>query len=167
MKKSLYVLFSLILLSAAGAFAQSDLNIKAKVDEVSAIIAEHQSPLEEIKATLAEHQAHLDERIIVLKYHAGNKEVQDASRLVVNAVDTYYKAVEEKIKVYEAVWFEQTRNIIAIYTYYGELNEASGGGNNELSAFVEKHSRYLDLIANIKSDMSGVYTSLITIKNAI
>lgn len=167
MKLFTIALFVALALSFGALQAQSDLNIKAKVDEVSAIIQEHKAPLEEIQEALSGHQAHLSERIIVLKYHAGNKEVQDASRLVVTKVEEYYKAVEAKIASYEAVWFEQTRNLIAIYTYYGHLREASGGGATELSDFVTLHDRYLELIASIKSDMSIVYTDLQTIKNAI
>jgi hypothetical protein len=164
MKKTVFLFCLLLTFGLANA---QDLNLKAKIDEVTAIINEHKSPLEEMKEKLGEHQAHLDERIITLKYHAGNKEVQDACRLVVTNIELYYKSVEEKIKQYESVWFEQSRNLIAIYTHYGKQVEASGGSQNDLSPFVDQHSDYLDLIANIKSDMSGVYTSLVTIKNAI
>lgn len=167
MKHLTIALLTVLALSFGALKAQSDLNIKAKVDEVTAIINEHKTPLEEIQKALAGHQEHLSERIIVLKYHAGNKEVQDASRLVVTKVEEYYKAVETKIATYESVWFEQTRNLIAIYTHYGHLREASGGGATELGDFVTLHDRYLELIANIKSDMSIVYTDLTTIKNAI
>lgn len=167
MKKiSLPLFVGFFMLLSTFSFGQ-DVNLKVKVDEVSGIINEHKAPLEEMKAKLAEHQAHLDERIITLKYHAGNKEVQDACRLVVNTVETFYKSVDEKIKQYESVWFEQSRNIISIYTEYGKQIEANGGGTAELSSFVKLHSDYLDLIANLKSDMSGVYTSLVTIKNSI
>lgn len=166
MKKTILSLVFLLALGLSGLFAQ-DLNLKAKLDEVTTIINEHKAPLEEMKAKLGEHQAHLEERIITLKYHAGNKEVQDACRLVVTNIEAYYKGVEEKIKQYESVWFEQSRNLIAIYTHYGQELEASGGGQNDVSPFVDLHSDYLDLIANIKSDMSGVYTDMQTIKNAI
>jgi hypothetical protein len=167
MKHLPIALLTVLLFSFGALQAQPDLNIKAKVDEVSAIINEHKAPLEEMQQALGGHQVHLSERIIVLKYHAGNKEVQDASRLVVTRVEEYYKAVEAKIATYEAVWFEQTRNLIAIYTHYGHLREASGGGATELSDFVTLHDRYLELIASIKGDMSIVYTDLTTIKNAI
>jgi hypothetical protein len=167
MKNFASALLAVLLLNFGALSAQSDLNIKAKVDEVAAIINEHKAPLEEVKEALEGHQTHLEERIIVLKYHAGNKEVQDASRLVVTRVEEYYKAVESKIASYESVWFEQTRNMIAIYTHYGHLREATGGGATDLSDFVTLHDRYLELIASIKSDMSMVYTNLQTIKNAI
>lgn len=163
--KKLYFVFCLLFLNVFLLNAQTD--VSERTSEVGAIIDEHTGPLGEYQTTLAEHKTHLEERIIVLKYHKTNKEVQEASGLVVGTIEDYYKAVTEKIQEYESVWFDQTRNIIAIYTRYGELREATGGGQNDLSSFVDKHVRYLDLLENVKSDLIGVYTDLQFIKNNI
>jgi hypothetical protein len=162
------LLFAICILSfsAAIAFGQ-DAAIASKTQEVIAIIDEHTPVLEEFAVKLGEHKTHLDERIIVLKYHKTNKEVQEASRLVVTNTETYYQSVVLKVQEFESQWFDQTRNIIAIYTKYGELRESTGGGSNDLSDFVDKHLHYLDLLENIKSDLIGVYTDITTIKNAI
>ncbi len=141
--------------------------LQTQVGEVTAIIEEHTPFLEEYQATLSQHKTHLEERIIVLKYHKDNKEVIDASGLVVRGVEEYYNNVTKKVQEYESVWFDQTRNLIAIYTQYGVNKEATGGGANELKEFAEKHSRYLDLLENLKSDLIGVYTDLSYIKNSI
>jgi hypothetical protein len=148
---------------AVGQNASTD----SKITEVASIINEHSPILEEFQVTLGEHKVHLEERIIVLKYHKGNKEVSEASRLVINTIEAYYNSVSQKVQQYESVWFDQTRNIIAIYTRYGELKEATGSGNNDLQDFTTKHSRYLDLLDNVKSDLIGVYTDLSFIKNNI
>ena len=162
------VAFAICILLAAvsSAFAQ-DAATDGKTQEVLAIIDEHTPVLEEFAVKLGEHKTHLDERIIVLKYHKTNKEVQEASRLVVANTETYYQSVVLKVQQFESQWFDQTRNIIAIYTKYGELREASGGGSNSLQDFVDKHLHYLDLLENIKRDLIGVYTDITTIKNAI
>ena len=152
--------------SAVGVFAQ-DAATASKTQEVMAIIDRHTPILEEFAVKLDEHKNHLDERIIVLKYHKTNKEVQEASRLVVSNVETYYTSCKTKVQEFESEWFDQTRNIIAIYTKYGELREATGGGANALQDFSDKHMHYLDVLENIKSDLIGVYTDLSTIKNAI
>lgn len=151
---------------ALQAFGQ-DAAVASKIQEVVAVIEKHTPILEEIATKLGEHKTHLDERIIVLKYHASNKEVQDASRTVVTSVETYYLSAVAKVQEFESQWFDQTRNLIAIYTRYGELREANGGGANSLQDFVDKHLHYLDLLENIKSDLVGVYADISTIKNAI
>ncbi|HHG86113.1 MAG TPA: hypothetical protein ENJ82_15295 [Bacteroidetes bacterium] len=162
------IILSILLLGGIyGISLAQSANVNAKVEEVLSIIEEHTPILEEFKTTLGEHKIHLEERIIVLKYHKGNKEVTEASGLVVNTIETYYQAVTEKVQQYEAVWFEQTRNIIAIYSRYGALSEATGGGHNDLQDFVDQHSRYLDMLDNIKSDLIAVYTDLSFIKNNI
>lgn len=157
---------SILLFSATLALGQ-DAAMDSKTQEVLTIINEHTPVLEEFAVKLGEHKVHLDERIIVLKYHKTNKEVQEASRQVVANTETYYNSVVQKVQQFESQWFDQTRNIIAIYTRYGELREASGGGSNNLNGFVDQHLHYLDLLENIKSDLIGVYTDLTTIKNAI
>ena len=151
----------------AGFAAAQDASTTSKTQEVAAIIDEHTPVLEEFAVKLGENKVFLDERIIVLKYHRSNKEVQEASRSAVANVETYYNSVVLKVQQFESQWFDQTRNIIAIYTKYGELREASGGNANDLQDFVDKHMHYLDLLENIKSDLIGVYTDLTTIKNAI
>jgi hypothetical protein len=165
MKTTIFAL-TLLLASFATAFAQ-DAATASKTQEVLAIINEHTPILEEFQTKLSEHQTLLDERIIVLKYHRSLKEVQEASRLVVNNSETYYNSVVLKIQQFESQWFDQTRNIIAIYTKFGEMREATGGGSNGLQDFVDAHLHYLDLLENIKSDLIGVYTALTTIKNEI
>jgi hypothetical protein len=162
------VVFAICILLTAVSFASAqDAATEGKTQEVLAIIDEHTPVLEEFAVQLGEHKVHLDERIIVLKYHKTNKEVQEASRLVVTNTETYYQSVVLKVQQFESQWFDQTRNIIAIYTKYGELRESSGGGANDLQNFVDKHLHYLDLLENIKSDLIGVYTDITTIKNAI
>lgn len=161
------LLLSLGLLLAASLVHAQNSSVDARVQEVRAIIDEHTGPLEEYQSKLGEHKTFLEERLIVLKYHQTNKEVVDASTLAVKTVETYYNNVVLQVQEYESVWFDQTRNIVAIYTRYGELQEATGGGNNELQAFVDQHSRYLDLLENLKSDLIGVYTDLAAIKNKI
>lgn len=161
------VLASVFLIAAASLVMAQDANVTAKTQEVAAIIDEHTPILEEFAAKLGEHKVHLEERIIVLKYHKTNKEVQEASRSVVANTETYYNSCVLKVQQFESQWFDQTRNIIAIYTRYGELRESNGGGSNELTEFVDKHMAYLDLLENIKSDLIGVYTDISTIKNAI
>jgi thiol-disulfide isomerase/thioredoxin len=162
------IVFALCLLMSAASFALAqDASTASKTQEVAAIIDQHTPILEEFAEKLGEHKTHLDERIIVLKYHKTNKEVQEASRSVVTNTETYYNSVVLKVQQFESQWFDQTRNIIAIYTKYGELREAKGGNSNELQDFVDKHMHYLDLLENIKSDLIGVYTDLTTIKNAI
>lgn len=158
--------FGLLMLLSLSIQAQNS-SVTTRTEEVMAIINEHTGPLEEYQAALSEHKSHLEERLIVLKYHQANKEVIEACSLVVQTVEAYYNNVVNKVQEYESVWFDQSRNIIAIYTRYGELKEATGGGNNDLADFVEKHSRYLDLLENIKSDLIGVYTDLSSIKNRI
>lgn len=165
MKKVLLVF--VCVLAAIGNLQAQEPSISSKTQEVLAIIDQHSPVLEEFSVKLDEHKHHLEERIIVLKYHKTNKEVQDASRIVVNNVDTYYTSCVAKVQEFESQWFDQTRNLIAIYTKYGELREATGGGANDLQDFVTKHGRYLDLLENIKSDLMGVFTDLNTIKNAI
>jgi hypothetical protein len=162
------ILLSVLLLSGMFGFALGqDASTDSKVQEVLAIIEEHTPILEEFQIKLSEHKVHLEERIIVLKYHKGNKEVSEASRMVVNTIEAYYNSVTLKVQQYESVWFEQTRNLIAIYTRYGELKEATGSGANDLESFVTRHGRYLDLLDNVKSDLIGVYTDLSFIKNNI
>lgn len=156
-----------VLLLMTGMAMAQDAATASKTQEVIAIIDEHTPILEEFSVKLGEHKTLLDERIIVLKYHRTVKEVQEASRSVVTNSETYYNSVVLKVQQFESQWFDQTRNIIAIYTKYGELREANGGGSNELQDFVDKHMHYLDLLENIKSDLIGVYTNLTTIKNAI
>lgn len=160
------VLMGFLLLAVASLPAQSS-GVQDQVSEVLAIVDEHIPFLEEYKATLTDHKSHLEERIIVLKYHKGNKEVTDASALVVRSVEEYYNNVTMKVQDYESVWFDQTRNIIAIYTQYGVNKEATNGGANDLMEFATKHARYLDLLENVKSDLIGVYTDLSYIKNSI
>lgn len=155
------------LLLAAWSLPAQGTGVQDQVTEVLAIVDEHIPFLEEYKATLDEHKTHLEERIIVLKYHKGNKEVTDASSLVVRSVEEYYNNVTQKVQEYESVWFDQTRNIIAIYTEYGVNKEATNGGANNLQEFADKHGRYLDLLENVKSDLIGVYTDLSYIKNSI
>jgi hypothetical protein len=164
--KTVILAFSFLLAGTAMVFAQ-DANTSAKTQEVLAVINEHTPILEEFQVKLAEHQTLLDERIIVLKYHSSLKEVQEASRMVVSNTETYYNSVVLKIQQFESNWFDQTRNLIAIYTKYGELREATGGNSNDLQDFVDTHLHYLDLLENIKSDLIGVYTALTTIKNEI
>lgn len=159
--------FAFLLLMGVATMAMAqDAATQSKTSEVLAIIDEHTPVLEEFAAKLGEHKVHLDERIIVLKYHKTNKEVQEASRMVVSNTETYYNSVVLKVQQFESQWFDQTRNIIAIYTKYGEQREA-GGGTSDLQDFVDKHLHYLDLLENIKSDLIGVYTDITTIKNAI
>ena len=165
MKKLILAAGLLVFLTTSG-WAQGA-SVQSQVDEVMAIITEHTPSLEEYKATLSEHSTHLKERIIVLKYHKGVKEVSDASASVVNTIEEYYNNVTSKVQEYESVWFDQTRNIIAIYTAYGVNKEATGGGANNLQDFADQHSRYLDLLENLKSDLIGVYTDLSFIKNSI
>jgi hypothetical protein len=165
MKRVVFAICTLMF-SAAFVWGQ-DATVASKTQEVLAIIDEHTPVLEEFAVKLGEHKVHLDERIIVLKYHKTNKEVQEASRLVITNSETYYNSVVQKVQEFESQWFDQTRNIIAIYTKYGELRESTGGGSNELQDFVDRHLRYLDLLENIKSDLIGVYTDISTIKNAI
>lgn len=164
--KRLLAIFGVLLFIAATVQAQGT-GLEAQVSEVSAIIEEHTPFLEEYQATLGEHKVHLEERIIVLKYHKANKEVIDACAGVVRAVEEYYNNVTTKVQEYESVWFDQSRNMIAIYTQYGVNKEATGGGANDLQGFADKHSRYLDLLENLKSDLIGVYTDLSYIKNSI
>lgn len=164
--RSVILAICFLAVSAVSLFGQ-DAATTSKTQEVMAIIDRHTPILEEFAAKLDEHKHHLDERIIVLKYHKTNKEVQEASRLVVTNVETYYNSCKMKVSEFESEWFDQTRNIIAIYTKYGELREATGGGSNDLQDFTDRHNRYLDLLENIKSDLIGVYTDLSTIKNAI
>jgi hypothetical protein len=162
------IVFAICLLTSVASFAfAQDATTASKTQEVIAIIDEHTPILEEFSVKLGENKVFLDERIIVLKYHRSNKEVQEASRSAVSNVETYYNSVVLKVQQFESQWFDQTRNIIAIYTKYGELREANGGGSNDLQDFVDKHMHYLDLLENIKSDLIGVYTDLTTIKNAI
>ncbi|MEM7036590.1 MAG: hypothetical protein AAF570_06380 [Bacteroidota bacterium] len=161
------ILLSLALFVAMVTVQAQDVVIDTKTSEILSIINEHTPPLEEFKEKLTEHKTHLEERIIVLKYHKSNKEVIEASDLVVSTIETYYQGVVERIQQYESVWFDQTRNIMAIYTKYGEMNEASGGGANDLQGFVDQHIRYLDLLENVKSDLLGVYADLSFIKNNI
>ena len=163
--KKLFVL-SCLLLAATFTFGQ-DAAVASKLESVRTIMNEHTPPLEEVKIKLSEHKQHLEERIIVLKYHKGNKEVSEASTLVVSAIEDYYNSCVLRVQQYESVWFDQTRNLMAIYTRYGELKEATGGGANDLQGFVDDHTRYLDLLENIKSDLIGVYTDLSFIKNNI
>jgi hypothetical protein len=165
MKRIVFAIGLLMFVASMG-MAQ-DAATASKTQEVIAIIDEHTPILEEFSIKLGEQKTLLDERIIVLKYHRSNKEVQEASRLVVTSSETYYNSVVLKVQQFESQWFDQTRNIIAIYTKYGEVREANGGGSNDLQDFVDKHMHYLDLLENIKSDLIGVYTNLTTIKNAI
>ncbi|MEM0996275.1 MAG: hypothetical protein AAGN35_04310 [Bacteroidota bacterium] len=165
MKKIMFIV--LLLGGMYGAALAQDKEVSDEVAKVTTIIDEHTPILEEFQVKLGEHKVHLQERIIVLKYHKGNKEVSEASTLVVGTIEDYYTAVTEKVQQYESVWFDQTRNIIAIYTRYGVLREATGGKNNDLQGFVTKHGRYLDLLDNVKSDLIGVYTDLSFIKNNI
>lgn len=165
MKKTIFIC-SLLILIAAGVQAQSG-GVGERTSEVTGIMDQHLPTLSEFQEKLAEHKAHLEERIIVLKYHKGNKEVMEACRIVVENVEKYYNDCTAKVQEFESQWFDQTRNITAIYTRYGELREATGGGSNELQSFVDSHTRYLDLLENIKSDLIGVYTDLSFIKNNI
>ena len=165
MKKLLFTI-GLSILFGLSLHAQ-DASVDAKTQEVLGIINEHTPMLEEFQGKLAEHKGHLEERIIVLKYHKGNKEVTEACSLVVQTVEPYYNNVVTEVQKYQSVWFDQTRNIADIYTRYGELKEATGGGSNDLQSFVDTHQRYLDLLENVKSDLIGIVTDLNSIKNSI
>jgi hypothetical protein len=159
--------FALILLTCAASFSFGQgAEVMEKTNEVMGVINAQAPSLDEYTARLATEKAELEERIIVLKYHQGNKEVNEACRLVVKRVEEYYRSVDEKIKEYESVWFEQMRNIMDIYTRYGELKEASGG-KNDLQEFVDSHNRYLEQIDNVKADLLGVYADMSFIQNKI
>lgn len=161
-------LFALILFSGSCmlGFAQ-DANVNEKTSEVMEVINSQSPSLNEYIERLAVEKQELEERIIVLKYHQGNKEVNEACRLVVSRVDEYYNSVDAMIKEYESVWFDQMRNVMDIYTRYGELKEATGGGANDLQDFVDKHRDYLELMDNVKADLLGVYADMTFIRNKI
>jgi hypothetical protein len=74
MKRVAFAIF--MLLFTASAVMSQDAATESKTQEVAAIIDEHTPVLEEFAVQLGEHKVHLDERIIVLKYHKTNKEVQ-------------------------------------------------------------------------------------------
>lgn len=159
--------FALVLFTTAATFAfGQDANVSEKANEVMGVINSQTPALNEYSERLAKEKAELEERIIVLKYHQGNKEVNEACRLVVTRVEEYYRSVEQKIQEFESVWFDQMRNIMDIYTRYGELKEASGGSNS-LQEFVNAHNSYLELIDNVKADLLGVYADMSFIQNKI
>jgi hypothetical protein len=159
--------FALVLFTTAATFTfGQDANVSEKANEVMGVINSQTPALNEYSERLAKEKAELEERIIVLKYHQGNKEVNEACRLVVKRVEEYYQSVEQKIQEFESVWFDQMRNIMDIYTRYGELKEASGGSNS-LQEFVNAHNSYLELIDNVKADLLGVYADMSFIQNKI
>lgn len=158
---------ALVLFTATATFAWAqNAGVQEKTNEVLGVINSQSPSLTEFTERLAKEKAELEERIIVLKYHQGNKEVQEACRLVVKRVDEYYQSVDQKIKEFESVWFEQMRNVMDIYTRYGELKEASGG-SNDLQEFVNSHNAYLELMDNVKADLLGVYADMSFIQNKI
>ena len=160
-----------LLLSVFSVFAfvnsfSQDLSVKDKVTEVNGLILEHMPQLEEFMTDLETNKQELEERIIVLKYHRGNKEVNLACQMAVDRVNEYYTAVDNKIKEFEGVWFEQSRNLIDIYTHYGMLKESSGT-DNELQEFADDHGRYLDQIDAVKNMLVAIYADMSYIKNNI
>lgn len=162
------ILFSLLILSCfvSLSFAQ-DAGLAEKKGEVLQVINDQSPALQGYIERLAVEKAELEERIIVLKYHQGNKEVDEACRLVVKRVEEYYNEVDKAIQQFESVWFDQMRNVIDIYTRYGELKEATGGGSNDLQDFVDQHKDYLELMDNVKADLLGVYADMSFIQNKI
>lgn len=164
--KKIFLVALMLGLAFSWSEAQSS-DLKERITEVSAIINEQSPMLNEYSETLEKENTELDERIIVLKYHKGNKEVSDACQVVVDRVDNVYNAVENKLNDFQSRWFSQIPNLASIYTEYGKMLEATGGGKTDLDEFVRSLEEYLQLIENLKSDLIRTYTNLGTIKNAI
>ena len=161
------IIFAVLFMGLAYSMSFAQSEVKIAVDEVMGKINEQTPALTEYRDKLDLENKELEERIIVLKYHKGNKEVSEACQLVVNRVEEYYNAVVEKVSQFESIWFDQQRNLVSIYTRYGELKEATGGGTNELADFATAHENYLQLIDNLKSDLIRVYSNIGFIKNSI
>ena len=149
-KKAL--LFCVLIGFAALSYGQS-VDIAERVTEVSAIIEQHAPALDKFRQELDVYKEELSDRTTVMKYHKGNKEVDEATNDAVDRIKEYHDQVYAKVQEYQSVWFDQTRNIIAIYTHYGNLKEASGGGATDLDDFVRKHEAYLDQLEAIKTDL--------------
>lgn len=130
-----------------------DATVKSRQDEVMGIINEHTDPLNSIAENLELHKEELSERRIVLKYHQGNKEVSVATNEAIDRISSYHDQALAKVNEYQSVWFDQTRNLISIYTRYGELKEATGGGTTELDDFKKAHDEYLTKLEAVKTDL--------------
>ena len=150
--KKLFVCF-LFLCSAFALVQAQDATVNSRVDEVMGIITEHSEPLNSIAENLELHKQELAERRIVLKYHQGNKEVSGATNEAIDRISSYHDQALTKVNEYQSVWFDQTRNLIIIYTRYGELKEATGGGNTELDDFIKAHDSYLTQLEAVKTDL--------------
>ena len=127
--------------------------VQLRVDEVMGIINEHTEPLNSIYENLQLHKEELNDRRIVLKYHQGNREVTDATNESIDRISAYHDQALAKINQYQFVWFDQTRNLIAIYSRYGELKEATGGGATDLDEFTKRHDAYLIKLESVKTDL--------------
>lgn len=151
MKSTLLILFALVW-SIAG-FSQAG---GEEVTKLNSVMNEQSPSLEEYAEKLAIHKAELAERHVVLKYHAGNKEVDEATNQALARIQTYNLEVHKKVQEFESVWYDLMPRIIAIYTRYGELREATGGGATELDIFVEKHRGYMNLMDEVQTDLDFI-----------
>lgn len=162
--KKLFVLIAFAAIFSP-AFSQSG-NVQEKVVDVKAVIDEQLPDLLEFMEKLEVAKMELEERLIVLKYHQTNKEVIEASYAVLDRVGDYYKACMTRVAEFESAWFDQTRNIIDVYTEYGKLKESSGEGN-ELQQFADDHSRFLDQLDAVKNLLIAVDVDMSDIRNKI
>lgn len=158
--------FAFALFFAVMSFAQAQDGLQDKVNEVTTLINEQLPTLEEFMLELEVQKKELEERLIVLKYHQLNKEVIAASNLVVDRIGGYYEACMSRIQQFESAWFAQTRNLIDIYTHYGELKESTGE-SNDLSNIVKTHSDFLDQLDAVKNLLIACDVDLSDIKNKI
>lgn len=137
--------------------AQDNADINAKVADIRKVIVEQTPMLQEYAEALDVHREELEERAIVLKYHKGNREVDDQTNKAVARIEDYNKEAEEVIIAYQAVWFDQLKNVMDIYTRFGEMKETSGGGATDLDDFVKSHREYLDLMEEVKTSIEFIY----------
>lgn len=147
------ILFLLLLPAVFTLVQAQDATVKSRVDEVMGIINEHSDPFSSIYDNLQLHKEELGERRIVLKYHQGNKEVTVATNECIDRISAYHDQALAKVNEYQSVWFDQTRNLISIYSRYGELKEATGGGATELDEFTRAHQDYLTKLESVKTDL--------------
>lgn len=135
--------------------AQSN-QINERMGTISAVIDEQFPQLETMSEQLDKHRTELEERAIVLKYHKGNKEVTEATNSAIGRIEEYNNSGKTKVSDFEAVWYDQMDNVLKVYTRFGELREASGGGATDLDEFVKKHRKYMDLMELVQQDLAFI-----------
>lgn len=147
--------FIALILSGFSVYSQNE-DVTEKMSSISTLIDQQNVGLVELANKISQNKIELEERNIVLKYHQGNKEVDQETYDAVEGIKEYNDEALDKLHDIQGEWFDQLQNTMFVYTEYGKL-EQQGKVSEDLAAFVSKHKKHLKLIETLKSDIESVY----------